>query len=536
MSRAVRLPSIRTKSLPAGLALRSRIVSAKGHMSNKAVLKYPGSGLWVASWAPAVLILSVLPIFGSVGYLGGGGDDWYYLEAARCLVQHGVCVPATHWATRWPLVAPLAGALAMFGESRSSVAIVPFLYAVASTILLAANVRKRFGGSAAMWAAVALVLTPAFFGPILQPSVDIPELAWVLAALLAGQVSLERGSFKAAALCGVALGLAILTRATALAFLVPLALGWLALPRSRRALAFPVALGMLAVLAADGGFYGLIAGDPVLGWPLSLHHTAIPSTELPPGVDLSKSALLNIEFIRNWRRSMGIEVHWIVDPLLNLLADPKCGLTLLGAVLLFFARRKDLATRDPMGWLAWAAAAALIHFLVLTFVLATDPKPRMFLFEIAVAAAVIGVICANRGRVAPPLLAGAVLALMALRALLLSYDAIDLSRASRVAKHWASAQRGRLAVDEWTRRTFALVPAVRDLPPPASAPRLPVLGLAKGSCANVDTSGPHGTPLREARFHQSDPSFLRWMRSHHIAVAEKPVPILCIYAPMASSR
>lgn len=500
-------------------------------MSNKAVPKYPGSGLRGPNWAPAVLIMCALPLFGSVGYLGGGGDDWHYLEAARCLVQKGVCVPATHWAARWPLVAPLAGALALFGESRVSVAIVPFLYAVAVTILLAENVRRRFGGSAAMWAAVAFVLTPAFFGRIYQPSVDIPELAWILAALLAGQLSLEQRSFKAAALCGAALGLAILTRATALAFLVPLALGWLALPRSQRTLVFPVASAMAVVLAADGILYGLIAGDPLLGWSLSLHHTAIPSTELAPGVDLSKSALLNIEFIRNWRRSMGIEVHWTVDPLLNLLADPRCGLTLLGAILLAFARRKGLATRDPMGWLAWAAAAALIHFLVLTFVLATDPKPRMFLFEMAVAAAVIGVVCANRERAAPPLLAGVLIALIALRGLLLNYNAIDLSAAAMTAQRWASAQRGGLAVDEWTSRTFTLVPAVRALPLHDTAPNLPVLGLATGSCANADGSGAHGTPLREARFHRDEPTFLRWMRSHHIAVAEKAVPILCIYAP-----
>lgn len=492
--------------------------------------------LQIPCWAPAILILSVLPLLGSVGYLGGGGDDWYYLEAARCLVQNGVCVPATHWATRLPLVAPLAGALALFGESRASVAIVPLLYAVAATILLAENVKLRFGRLAATIAAVALVLTPAFFAPVLQPSVDIPELAWILAALLAGQLALERDSLMAAAACGAALGLAILTRATALAFLVPMAFGWLALPRSRRGLAIPVAMTMIAVLAADAVFYGLVAGNPLLGWSLSLHHTAIPSTELEPGVDLSKSALFNIDFIRHWRRSMGIEVHWTVDPLLNLLADPRCGLTIVGAILLAVARRKDLAVRDPKRWLVWVATAALVHFLVLTFVLATDPKPRMFLFEIAVAAAVIGVICSDREGEARPLLAGALLTLMACRAVIMSYDVIDLSAASQTAKRWASAQRDSLAVDEWTRRTFALVPDVRVLPSPETAPRLPVLGLTTGSCANTETGGAHGQPLREERFHGIEPALLRWMRSHHIAVGEKPVPVLCVYPPMSPPR
>lgn len=486
----------------------------------------------VPSWAPAVLILCLLPLIGSVGYIGGGEDDWYYLDAARCLAQHGMCVPTTHWATRWPLVAPMAGALVLFGESRTTVAIIPFLYAVAATILLCENVQRRFGPQTAKWAAVSLVLTPAFFGPALQPAVDIPELVWVLGALLAGQISLEKRNFKAGAACGAALGLAIVTRATALAFLIPLALAWLMLPRSLRGVAVPVTAALAADLATDAAVYAFFTGNPILGWSLALRHTAIPSAELEPWVDLSKSALLNLDFIQNWHRSMGIKIHWTVDPLLNLLADPRCGLTLFGALLLAFAQRKDLGLRDPKRWLSWVAFAALLHFMILTFVLATDPKPRMFLFEIAVAAAVIGVIFSDLKRYSRAPLAVALIALMACRALLMSFDVIDLSHASEVAERWATSGHDGLAVDDWTKRKFALVPAVASLPSDKVKTDLPVLALTIDTCTNAQMEVKYGRAIREVRFESNEPGFLHGMRSYGVGVGRKPVPTLCIYKPI----
>ncbi|MDB5700626.1 MAG: hypothetical protein JWL66_825 [Sphingomonadales bacterium] len=60
----------------------------------------------------AVLLTLVNPI----GYHGGGADDWYYLQAARCLVEtQGLCLPHTHWAARFPLILPMAAAIGTIG-------------------------------------------------------------------------------------------------------------------------------------------------------------------------------------------------------------------------------------------------------------------------------------------------------------------------------------------------------------------------------------------------------------------------------------
>jgi hypothetical protein len=71
--------------------------------------------------AVALLALACVAI-NPIGFVGGGGDDTHYLDAARCWVSQGLlCVPTSHWWTRWPIVGPMAGAIALLGESRTSV-------------------------------------------------------------------------------------------------------------------------------------------------------------------------------------------------------------------------------------------------------------------------------------------------------------------------------------------------------------------------------------------------------------------------------
>lgn len=61
----------------------------------------------IAPWQPAVIVLLLLIALNPIGYIGGGGDDWHYVEAARCVARDDACGYETHWATRWPLVLPL---------------------------------------------------------------------------------------------------------------------------------------------------------------------------------------------------------------------------------------------------------------------------------------------------------------------------------------------------------------------------------------------------------------------------------------------
>ena len=215
---------------------------------------------WEWRRPPAALValaaMLVALAINHAGYRGGGADDWQYLEAARCAVaQHGLCVPTSHWWARFPLVAPLALALALGGESRLTLGLVPLLYAAAAIILFTLLVERWFGRAAAMLGGVLIATLPAISLVLLQPNVDTAELAFMLAALLAFD-SAARGGRGAAIAGGALLGLAILTRPSALALLPILALAAAATPQLRR-LVLPAALGLAATLAAEA--IGLLA-------------------------------------------------------------------------------------------------------------------------------------------------------------------------------------------------------------------------------------------------------------------------------------
>src|SRR5687768_12848328 len=74
--------------------------------------------------ALVVLGLLLAALF-PVGYVGGGADDGRYLEAVRCVVSEGYCIPANHWAARLPLVLPASAAVWLLGESRATLMLVP---------------------------------------------------------------------------------------------------------------------------------------------------------------------------------------------------------------------------------------------------------------------------------------------------------------------------------------------------------------------------------------------------------------------------
>jgi hypothetical protein len=109
-------------------------------------------------------------------------------------------------------------------------------------------------------------------------------------------------------------------------------------------------------------------------------------------VDLTKSPLFNVDFIDNWRPAAGIEIHWTVDALLNLLASGSM-MVLPLALALLVVHRRDLGRREGGGaGLLLLIGGAALYFGALVYGFAIDPKPRMFLPVAAVACVTIGVL------------------------------------------------------------------------------------------------------------------------------------------------
>lgn len=459
---------------------------------------------------PLLLLVAAIAWLNPVGYVGGGTDDWHYVSAAECWARHGACLPHDHWSARWPLIAPMSLAL-WLGESRATLAFVPFLYALAA-ILLAAHVASRlFGRAASFPAASLLALTPTFALSMARPNVDVVELVFLLAALAAWLAATERPTGRRFAFAaGVALSLAVQTRETSLVYVALFGLWFLLSPARARRITWWAAPGFAVPMAVQMLIHGLAAGDPLLRFRLALDHGRIPSTELDSHVDTSRSPLLNPDFIAGWKPAAGIDVHWSVNPLINLLAHPAIGITLLGALFLLaaYGARGLLdppARRRAMLLLGAAALASL----VLIYVLAIDPKPRMFMPLAAAAsmtAAAFGV-AAWQARQRP--LAAIVALAVGANAILILGAQPSMTGVEAAAGRWIAEANAPLSSDETTRRLLHLVPAARNLPDAVPGGPLQLRASLDG-CASI--AGEAGRIEREYRFGQDDPWFRRAIR------------------------
>lgn len=428
--------------------------------------------------AVTVVLLLILVLPTPAGYVGGGGDDWYYVQAARCAAAQGWCLPETHWATRWPLVAPMGLVFAMFGDGWWQASVVPLLYSLLAVVLFVRLVEKAWGPRAGLIGGIAFVATASFAKGLLQPNVETVELALLLTAASVGELALRRTSGRMALVAGVLLGVAAQARMTSLVWLPIGLLALILVPPARRRLALPALGGFALPLALESIFYGLWAGRPSLSQQLSAAHTRIASSELPANVDLSHLPLFNPQFIGGWQPAMNIHVHWTVDGVVNLLANPQMGPVLLASLILIWLRRKTLSWRDPV---VLIAGAALLYTGALIYGLAIDPKARMFLPVAALAAAVVAKLAVDVWDSGERSLAGAIITLLVVIGAVETAKRFDMGAAGPLAGTWAREHPGDVAVEDATRRFLTFDATVRALPVEPSAARY-LIALVAGQC------------------------------------------------------
>lgn len=451
---------------------------------------------------PVAIAVVLLLMLNPLGYTGGGRDDWHYLEAARCIAAKGWCVPSDHWSARWPLVLPMGGVLALVGESRWSVSLVPIAYGTAALFLLVSLVERHVGRTQALLAGLLCAALPSFGTAFTRPNVDLPELAWLLGgvALLGNAADSRR-----VAAAGAVFALAIETRPTAVVPALVVAVVILIATRSlSRTLLFVGGIG--AGLAASLACHRLLSNDWLIAWRLAAGHIRLPSSELPSAIALSANPLLNPQVIGAWAPAAGIDAHWTVRGLVNLLFHPAMGLTLVAPALLFAAAGPAVRrSRQGRICLALFAAGAAI-FAGLTYVLAIDPKPRMFLSLAAMAitaTAILAVRLWPHMKLLPALcVAGPLLIGVAYR--INVPDTRDLDAAAiRLADP-------SLAVEDWTGQILTLSPAVRHLPRYTGAENR-ILAIGLGRC------GATLSPLGSGH----------WSSERAIAINERaPIPVL----------
>lgn len=333
----------------------------------------------ILAFVAAALVAVAAAGISPVGYVGAGHDDDHYLAAARCWVAHSApCVPTNHWWARWPLIAPIAGSITLLGESRFSVQLAPALWWALALGMTGWLGNAWFGWRSGAIAVALLGSTPVVAIDAFNPNIDVPELALQLCALAAATAAYRRQSPIMACAAGLLAGLAVQARETSLLFLVAAAVVWFTLPpEKRKVLGWSVA-GVASAQFLEMLAYALAIGDPLTRFRLAIGHTNFPTDQLPNGFHSDRGPILNPDFMRSWKREMHVNLWWPIDPWLNLFASPLSGMLLAtGTIALAFLARK-LPPQQRRG-VARLLCGAMLIALGLVYVLAVDPKTRMFM-------------------------------------------------------------------------------------------------------------------------------------------------------------
>lgn len=434
--------------------------------------------IWVAIALFAMFCILINP----VGYIGASGDDGRYREAALCWARNGAfCLPQDHWSTRWPVIAPLAGGIALLGDTRLAMAVGPLFYWATSLLLVGELGRQWFSKDAGKVGVVILAATPILTSQALQPTADVVEFTFQLAALFAATQAYRLQSSRWAVAAGAFAGIAFEVRETSALFIGVSALAWLALERARRNILLLAVPALAVTIGAEMLAYWATTGDPVRRYGLAFGHVAIATSELPAGFDTRQGPLFNPAYIAAWKREMQIEWAWPLDPWLNLLASLRIGATLWAAILgavLFWRLLVPASRRRALV----VAGGALLVSSLLIYGLALDPKSRLFLLLAAAAAVVAGGFIGTALRRPHNGFAVALLGLFFAASLPILYASPTIAPLEPAAKRWIERHGALIETDPTTRGYLAFVPGADQLAPLGSGRPLR-LTITLSACA-----------------------------------------------------
>lgn len=383
-------------------------------------------------------------------------DDWQYLQAARCWLENGPCLPKDHWQGRWPVVAPLAVSIEMLGETRWAAGLPFLIMAVGILVLLWLLFARLASPRIGSIVTLLLVASPFFAVRLIQPNVEYPELLLLLACIHAILNYRDRGTLGWAALSGLFFGLAIQARETAVVALpILLFLAWKWARHDWRALALAAAFAAIPTLV-EFAIFAMETGNPFYRRTLSVSHTSILSSELKVPPDASATPFFNPYFIANWKHEPGLSVHWTIDGLVNLFLNPLAGVSLLLNLLLLPVTWKHLAPKVREA-IKIAALIAIYWACVIIYAFAIDPNPRMLVVPIIASHFVLALQLVALRRAGMQLLGAVVLGTIIVAGLVLSLSPSGTQHIERDLERIFRDYEGRLEADYNTRKQITLI-------------------------------------------------------------------------------
>lgn len=211
------------------------------------------------SGAVGLVVVAIYLTF--VGYLES--DDLFYYSGAMGWLTHFPYVGSNHWSIRHCIVLPMALGFKLFGQSEATLLLPSLCYACFLLILLG-SIAGYLAGWKAGWLAVALSgTTPAIATGASFVATDIPEAFFVIASIWSWHLGRELRQDRFMVLSGLAAGCALITRETTVALLL-FYVAQFVFGRGRGFRAYLLlAVGLVAVVAADWLYLYHMSGDPL---------------------------------------------------------------------------------------------------------------------------------------------------------------------------------------------------------------------------------------------------------------------------------
>lgn len=339
-----------------------------------------------------LVVAALLLNFGWIGYLAS--DDAIYASGGIGWLTQFPYVGDHHGSVREPMTIPIALSFALFGRNEFALVLPTLLAFLATLAVTYFALARRLGPNAGMAGALLLATTPLFAVQSTVASADVNELFWLASAYWLFQAAADRsrpaGLLIAA---GAAVGVAFLTRETAVFAIVYFGLLFLFGYGLPRRLYWWMAVGFALVVGAETAYLAAVTGDPLYRINMSMHHGEV-------------------------NRALALEgnvlVHPLLDPLLVFLLNQEFGLLFWiaapAATWLCFAPSVETRWRAVARPLAALALVWLACFYAAGSLLPLNPRyGSVATYAAAILAALAALQLARRSRLAATaLLAGLV--------------------------------------------------------------------------------------------------------------------------------
>ena len=211
---------------------------------------------------------------------------------------------------------------------------------------------------------------------------------------------------------GVAASLAWLTRETTAAFLLFVAVLFILDRRYSWHDGLWFALGAAPLILIETGFYWIRTGSPFYRLHVDLGHTQIHSIWLEGGV-ADTIPLFNVDLAERWLPGGFFDIHWLINPYVNLLVHTYLGFLIPFALLaaLAIANRRGQPNACRISFLLFALG--VVWFLFVNYVLSLRAWPRYYGPFLYAAAFVFGLWIADLMRRRPGVAAAMVVVFLA---------------------------------------------------------------------------------------------------------------------------